>query len=95
MSEEPKVSQVTSTSNQSALITDEAVQDFYLRDWLYLGDESLAIVTDHTGAYIVLGIGDRATVDGGATELTSSTSNSPTAITQVVRNSSNDQSSVN
>jgi hypothetical protein len=97
MSEEPKLSKVTRAGNQSAEITDKSVDDFYFRDWLYIGDESLAHhITNEEGAYIVVGIGDRETIDGGATPIApSSPSGTPTATTQVIRSSSNNQTSIN
>lgn len=89
-------SRITKIDNQSALVTDTAVEDFYFRDWLYLGDHNLANITDHEGAYIVLDEDVRATVGGGTTNISSSTTSlGPTATTIITRSSSNQGSTIN
>lgn len=96
MSEDPKFSKVTRVGNQYARVTDQAPEDFHIREWIFLGDELLANITDHEGAYIVLDIAETATIPGHATMLvSSSTSGTPVATSAVVRNSSNNQSSTN
>lgn len=57
---------ITRKGDQSALITDGVTEDFYFRDFVYLGDEILANIVDHEGAFIVLEEDVRATIGGGA-----------------------------
>jgi hypothetical protein len=57
---------ITQQGNQSALISDTSEQDFYFRDFIYLGDEILANIIDHEGAFIVLEEDVRATIGGSA-----------------------------
>ena len=68
---ESKISSVVSqkaiirkAGSQSALITDTSDQDFYFRELVYLGDETLAYITDHEGAFFVLNDGVSATIAG-------------------------------
>jgi len=78
---------VLNSINKKSSISDTAVEDFYLRGIVYLGDENLANIVDHEGAYIILEEDSRSTIGGGVEKFTpiSTTENNPTAITIVTR----------
>lgn len=70
---------ITQQGDQSATISDGSAQDFYFRDFIYLGDEILANIVDHEGAFIVLEEDVRATIGGGA-DVTSVDGNTKSSI---------------